>query len=91
MRRWHEEEHIGKRRVKAWNYDYMTRMGDGAAALPERTRQVGRYRKRHPFACGNPRCGICHSYKFPKRELTRNEQIAELNFKEQVDDNRGSR
>jgi hypothetical protein len=42
----------------------------------ERYNKKGR-RKRHAGDCGHARCGICHSYKFPKREKTRRELMAD--------------
>ena len=29
----------------------------------ERLGQSGRYFKRHPMDCGNPKCGVCHGDK----------------------------
>jgi hypothetical protein len=36
-------------------------------------RGAGYFRKRHPFDCGNPRCGLCHFEKFwvPKARATK--------------------
>lgn len=48
--------------------------------------QVGRFRKKDAWDCGNPRCGICHSDKFPKRTLTEQEEKSALGFKEQLRD-----
>lgn len=33
------------------------------------------YRKHKALDCGNPRCHLCHSDKFPKREPTRQEVL----------------
>jgi hypothetical protein len=46
--------------------------------------QVGRFRKTDAGDCGNARCLICHSGKFPKREPTRQELAADLTLKEEV-------
>jgi hypothetical protein len=48
--------------------------------------QVGRFRKKKGLDCGNPRCGICHKDKFPKRTPTDQEEISRLGFKEQLKD-----
>lgn len=48
--------------------------------------ELGHYRKRHALDCGNAQCGICHSDKFPKREQTRQEDLADLRFREQLND-----
>jgi hypothetical protein len=39
---------------------------------------LSNFRKRHPQDCGNPRCGLCHSDKYPRREPTRQERAARL-------------
>jgi hypothetical protein len=46
--------------------------------------QIGRFRKRDAYDCGRPGCGICHSDKFPKRTLTKQEIWAEIRFREQL-------
>ena len=46
--------------------------------------QVGRFRKRDAHDCGNPGCLVCHSDKFPKREMTEQEKKSELSYKEQL-------
>ena len=48
--------------------------------------QIGRFRKTDAWDCGNPKCGICHSDKFPKRQLTMKEEKSNLSFKEQLKD-----
>ena len=48
--------------------------------------QVGRFRKKKAFDCGNPKCGICHQDKFPKRSPTEQEVMSDLDFKEQLDE-----
>lgn len=35
---------------------------------PEILRHPGRLRKKHPFDCGNPQCGICHRIEKPGRQ-----------------------
>ena len=45
--------------------------------------QMGRFRKKHAYDCGKTQCRICHGEKFPKRQLSRQEIMAELRFKEQ--------
>jgi len=46
--------------------------------------RLGRYRKRKAMDCGNPQCGVCHSDKYPKRDLTTQEMRAEATRKEQM-------
>ncbi len=44
--------------------------------------QIGRFRKTDAWDCGNTRCYICHSDKYPKRDKTYQELCAELKHKE---------
>lgn len=46
--------------------------------------QVGRFRKKDAFDCGNVRCYVCHSDKFPKRTLHEQEILSDISFKEQL-------
>lgn len=46
--------------------------------------QIGRFRKKDAWDCGNPKCQLCHSYKFPKREKTRKELLFEADLKGQL-------
>ena len=48
--------------------------------------QVGRHRKRKAFDCGNTRCCICHGDKYPVRYSTKQEIIADMDYKEQLKD-----
>lgn len=49
-------------------------------------KQIGRFRKKDNGDCGQPRCWMCHSDKFPKREKTRQERKADLRLREQRDE-----
>lgn len=42
-------------------------------------------RKRHPLDCGHPGCPTCHPDKLSGHEPTRQERIAELEFREDGD------
>ena len=46
--------------------------------------QIGRFRKKDANDCGIPGCFVCHSDKFPKRELTEQEKVSEISFREQL-------
>jgi len=48
--------------------------------------QKGRYRKTDAWDCGNTRCFLCHSDKYPKRKDTKQELLSKLKFKEGKDD-----
>lgn len=45
-------------------------------------KKAGHFRKRHFLDCGNSRCHVCHSDKFPIREITTQEKLAELELEE---------
>lgn len=82
MKRWHEELPISRRRFWSYNNWLFYSNGFGMYGRRDVTVQYGRYRKRKPLDCGNPQCGICHSDKFPKRETTYREWVADLKFRE---------
>jgi len=46
----------------------------------------GRQWKSHKHDCGHAQCGICHPEKFPKREITRKEELANTKFNEQINE-----
>lgn len=89
MKRWHKEFHIAKRE---WRKHFRQHVeSNKIRSEPGRDpydvdcvcdQQVGRFRKTDNGDCGNTRCYICHSDKFPKRELTKQEVIANISFKE---------
>ncbi len=92
MKRWHDERHITRgqwlnhRRTHVeHNIDSSRKIGvdpyEVDCACDE---QMGRFRKRDAYDCGNTRCQLCHGDKFPRREPTRQEQLAALRFREEV-------
>ena len=73
MKRWHEDYNHSLREWKENSrHNYQSDL------------EVGRFRKRKSLDCGKASCGICHSDKFPKREITRKEDLANRSFKEQM-------
>jgi hypothetical protein len=48
--------------------------------------QKGRFRKRHAFDCGVTRCWTCHGDKYPRREKTSQELLAELKLREWLEE-----
>lgn len=64
MRRFAEEKAIMLRRL---------RFAQGRVG--ERWEQAGRFRKRHPNDCGNPKCGVCHSERRGRPLPTKTEAI----------------
>jgi hypothetical protein len=87
MRRWHEERDLMIRRwrIEIAKHEY-PRWGDqGLAPVPPAAceedachcyRGMGFSRKRKPGDCGNPRCGICHTYKWERHR--QNDQVVVL-------------
>lgn len=59
------------RRAALWLTDYIDRFVPGGkrAALLRRHQQRGRWFKRHPYDCGQPRCEVCHGDKLHRRRL----------------------
>lgn len=93
MKRWHQEMHITLREWKKHRQSHVesnksrNRVGVSAYVVDcECDEQIGRFRKKDAWDCGNPQCGICHSDKFPKREKTYQEIKSELKMKEQLKD-----
>jgi hypothetical protein len=92
MKRWHQELAVTKRNWLAHrrmhvesNKTWTKEVGkDPYVVECECDEQLGRFRKKDAWDCGNPRCWICHSDKFPKRELTIKEVKANLSFSEQM-------
>lgn len=91
MRRWHQEKSItlrnwrNLRRLRidsAKNYGEVGR--DPYDLKYKEDNQIGRYRKRDAYDCGNTRCYLCHNEKLPKRQKHEQEMIADVDFKEQL-------
>ncbi len=91
MQRWHREKHITLREWKRhrrshvkWN-EGRNQVGISSLVIECKCdEQIGRFRKHHASDCGNPKCLLCHSYKFPKRQRTQKEIQSELEMKEQL-------
>ncbi len=96
MKRWHQEYERFHREWKAHRNSHVQsnlwgwgRRPSDIGADPFRVEcvcdeQKGRFRKKDAWDCGNPQCGVCHSDKYPKRELTRGEERNYVSFREQV-------
>lgn len=96
MRRWHAEIAITRRNWRnhrrmhvesnitaPQGYDRRRKPGDDPFEVDcICDEQVGRFRKKDAYDCGKPHCFGCHSDKYPKRELTRQELIANKKLKE---------
>lgn len=95
MKRPQEDYHIAYREWKKRYLDLVQHNEDfahehiGCSAYEihyDWAKQVGRFRKKKAFDCGNPQCKLCHSDKFPKREKTRQEIEADLKFQEGIEE-----
>jgi hypothetical protein len=59
MQRWHHERHIARRNCRD-----LARLLDSDFDQPlDRSRQLGRFRKRNGLDCGKARCFLCHGDK----------------------------
>lgn len=96
MKRWHNEEKIARREWRKHRQMHV----DGNKRRTGRDRigidpdivdcpcddQIGRFRKKDAYVCGQPHCFACHSDKYPKREPARAEIRAAINAREQVEE-----
>lgn len=76
MKRWHDDVHTMLKQRKIWT-------SHGYDLTGKHHRNLGRFRKRHAFDCGNARCHTCHSDKllnYKKME----EEIADLDMRDQL-------
>jgi len=82
MKRWHQEVHLTLREWKKY-----LRFHDRYNFVDcKYNKQKGRFRKKDAGDCGNPRCYICHSDKFPKRDKTSQEIKFKMKMKEQIEE-----
>lgn len=99
MKRWHEDYHITYRE---WRKHYLSHVESNVNSVggPSGKRvgrdpyeidcpcdkQVGRFRKKDAWDCGNTRCYICHYNKYYSKEKQRDVKEANLKFKEGLED-----
>jgi hypothetical protein len=93
MTRWHKDEQIARRE---WRKHHRLHVESNKDHSNDRIglspydidcscdAQIGRFRKRDAFDCGNTQCGTCHSGKYPKRTKHKQETKAHLSLKEQL-------
>lgn len=93
MRRWHQDSNVARREWRKHHKSHVESNKDNSFRRIGKDpyevdcicdEQIGRFRKKDAFDCGNVRCGICHSDKYPKRTKHEHEIISDLNFKEQM-------
>ena len=63
IRRHQDERIIAKRLKLVKQRDNKFRDCSGKTYYEQIAAEPGRLRKHHPYDCGNPRCGLCHSEK----------------------------
>jgi hypothetical protein len=91
MKRWHEDYKISLREMKKHrrmhvesNLGRPNRVGKSAYEVDcVCDEQVGRFRKKDAYDCGNTRCYICHSEKI-MNIAKHKDVVSDLSFKEQV-------
>jgi hypothetical protein len=95
LKRWHEDYKIAKREWRIHRRSHVEsnirnsgqRIGKDPFVVDcECDEQVGRFRKKDAWDCGNPQCGVCHSDKYPKRTKHEHEIKSDVSFKEQLKD-----
>lgn len=92
MKRWHEEYNVFHRQWKIHHKSHVESNKGSNRNIGKDPyevdcvcdEQVGRFRKKDAWDCGNTKCGICHQDKFPKRQLTNKEIKSNISFKEQL-------
>lgn len=101
MRRWHAERDLMLRRWKNeiaqhGGYEgYRIYLGNSYLEVPlppvvcddscHCFAGPGFFRKRKPFDCGNPRCGMCHSEKFWAPKARANKKRAAIQYELDAD------
>ncbi len=99
MKRWHEDWNVTRREWKEHRrFHVESNKERGVGYGPSQREpgsdprdvdcvcdeQLGRFRKKDAHDCGRAGCQVCHADKFPKREITCQERVAELRFREQL-------
>lgn len=87
MKRANDEKHIAKHRAKLYARDSRQHSSSGNCNTVVTAPPENSFRKaRRAGGCGICRCDLCHPYKFPKRQRTMREQLAECDLNEQCFD-----
>ncbi len=96
MKRWHQEINIIRRQWKLHRQMHVESNKNSIGVQGRRIGkspyevdcacddQIGRFRKKDAYDCGNSGCQVCHGDKFPKRDLTEQEKNSEISFREQL-------
>src|SRR5690606_24663361 len=92
MKRWHEDYRITFREWKKHHRSHVESNKNWVREVGKDPYEVdcvcdeqkGRFRKKDAWDCGNTRCYICHSDKYPKRDLTKQERLADMKMKERM-------
>ena len=90
MKRWHEDYFVSKREWKKHHHNHVESNKTWRREVGRDPyeidcpcdNQIGRFRKKDAYDCGNTKCYICHNDKLPKRTLTRQEIISKEKLKD---------
>lgn len=94
MKRWHEDFKISLREWKKHRRFHIesnknnsnNRIGKSPYEIDcICDNQIGRYRKKDAYDCGNPKCYVCHGEKLLNKKTIK-DTISDLKFKEQKED-----
>jgi len=88
-RRDQDKRVITKRLKLVKQRDNKLRDSSGKTYYEQIAAEPGRLRKHHPYDCGNPRCGLCHSEKLsgkPKIVDVKQAMHGELDEEDYLDD-----
>jgi hypothetical protein len=67
MRRWHEEVGLMQARMKLEREKHGVDPDNRDGTICHCLLGIGFVRKKKPYDCGNPRCGVCHFGKWEKK------------------------
>lgn len=74
MRRWHSEVSHMQRQMRLEREKHGVQPDERDGNICHCLLGIGFVRKRKPYDCGNPRCGLCHSEKWDRRRQNERER-----------------
>ena len=77
----HHRQHVKQNIESHWGKEPGYDPWDVSCSCDE---QIGRFRKKDAWDCGKSHCFICHSDKFPKRQLSFQEIKVKLRLMEEI-------
>jgi hypothetical protein len=66
VRRWHSEIPLMQRRMRLEREKHGVQPDERDGRICHCLLGIGFVRKRRPYDCGNPRCGVCHFGKWQR-------------------------